>query len=708
MLLMSYFSNLGVPATGLSPTIDIWEDDGTQVVTAAAMTEIDGGFYKYDFTTYDPDENYSIRADGTATLNDYDRYTTATNENEAAKADVSGVETTLEDVAFDDGVYIDTTYGSAGTAFPIGTAGSPSSNLPDALTIATARGLRKFYLRGAIQLTAAFQGYVIQGTSIPSVVSDVDLNGQLVLGTKFLGVGIIGDYLSFGFFQDCSLIGPIDGLAGTFVNCGFQGTFKVFANTSVFTDRCYSSSSLFLGGKPTVIDLSNDTTGGTYHFLGWSGNLTFKNRTLIGTVVTAEFISGTCIIDSSISATVFYINGVVDLQHTQTGVELVVPNAALSRQSIQNVILSDSTPFPGANVDVAVSTRAPANEYDTELAAIQADLDNPNQYKADVSNLDVAVSTRSSHTAADVWTVATRTLTSFGTLIADMWSYVTRTLTAGTKDTEIDAIKAKTDNLPANPADVSDIPTANDNADQVWDEILSGHLGAGSTGEALDDAASGSGGTTPAAIWAYVTRTLTAGTKDAEIDAIKAKTDNLPADPTSEADATSNKNEIIVEVNANEAKLDIIDSNVDAIKAKTDNLPIDPASEANATANKNSIIVEIDANEAKLDIIDSNVDDIKAKTDNLPVDPTSETNATSNKNEIIVEVNANEAKIDIVDANVDAIKAKTDNLPANPADVSDIPTAAENADQVWDEIAGSHELANSTGEMLRRILYGSR
>ena len=34
-----------------------------------------------------------------------------------------------------------------------------------------------------------------------------------------------------------------------------------------------------------------------------------------------------------------------------------------------------------------VSGVAPANEYDTELTAIQADLDNPNQYKADISSL---------------------------------------------------------------------------------------------------------------------------------------------------------------------------------------------------------------------------------------------------------------------------------------------------------------------------------
>lgn len=68
-------------------------------------------------------------------------------------------------------------------------------------------------------------------------------------------------------------------------------------------------------------------------------------------------------------------------------------------------------------------------------------------YKADISNLDVAVSSRSSHSAANVWAVTTRTLSSFGTLIASIWAYATRILTAGTKDTEIDAIKAKTDTI---------------------------------------------------------------------------------------------------------------------------------------------------------------------------------------------------------------------------------------------------------------------
>ena len=47
-----------------------------------------------------------------------------------------------------------------------------------------------------------------------------------------------------------------------------------------------------------------------------------------------------------------------------------------------------------------------------------------------ITRLDAAVSSRSSHSAADVWAVGTRTLTSFGTLVSDIWASASRTLTA--------------------------------------------------------------------------------------------------------------------------------------------------------------------------------------------------------------------------------------------------------------------------------------
>ncbi len=80
MKLTAFFTNSGTPATGLSPTIDVWTYDGTNVVIAQNMTEIAGGFYVYDFTTYDEDIDYVIRADGGNTLASHERYSYSSNE----------------------------------------------------------------------------------------------------------------------------------------------------------------------------------------------------------------------------------------------------------------------------------------------------------------------------------------------------------------------------------------------------------------------------------------------------------------------------------------------------------------------------------------------------------------------------------------------------------------------------------------------------
>jgi len=80
MNIIVFFTSSGSPKTGLSPTIDIWKVDGTQVVNSQSMTEIAGGFYYYNFSSYDEDTDYCIRADGTNTLSGSERYKFSTNE----------------------------------------------------------------------------------------------------------------------------------------------------------------------------------------------------------------------------------------------------------------------------------------------------------------------------------------------------------------------------------------------------------------------------------------------------------------------------------------------------------------------------------------------------------------------------------------------------------------------------------------------------
>lgn len=142
-------------------------------------------------------------------------------------------------------------------------------------------------------------------------------------------------------------------------------------------------------------------------------------------------------------------------------------------------------------------------------------------------------------------------------------------------DTEIAAIKAKTDNLPASPASTTNItagtittvtnltnaPTTGDLtatmktsiANAVWNEVQSGHTTAGTFGKFLDAAISGisgGGGSGPSAatIAAAVCDELlsghtTAGSVGKALAdlltlsaAIKAKTDGLPSDPADASD----------------------------------------------------------------------------------------------------------------------------------------------------------------------------
>lgn len=81
-LMVAFFTATnGTPYTGLSPLIDIWEIDGsTQVVTGGAMTEVGGGFYKYNFASYDYTKHYGVRYDGGAGLGNR-RYVVAFNSN---------------------------------------------------------------------------------------------------------------------------------------------------------------------------------------------------------------------------------------------------------------------------------------------------------------------------------------------------------------------------------------------------------------------------------------------------------------------------------------------------------------------------------------------------------------------------------------------------------------------------------------------------
>lgn len=83
----SFFTNAGTPATGLTPTIRVWDlttgGVNTLVVTDDSMDEVGDGFYTYDFVGYDPQKDYLFRTDGGVSLPSGERFQETSNSHDS-------------------------------------------------------------------------------------------------------------------------------------------------------------------------------------------------------------------------------------------------------------------------------------------------------------------------------------------------------------------------------------------------------------------------------------------------------------------------------------------------------------------------------------------------------------------------------------------------------------------------------------------------
>lgn len=226
-----------------------------------------------------------------------------------------------------------------------------------------------------------------------------------------------------------------------------------------------------------------------------------------------------------------------------------------------------------AKTDNLPSSPAASGEYTTALTAIQADLDNPAQYKADVSGLALETTAQAIKAKTDtittppttaqiadaVWTRTTRTVTntipSAATIANSVWSAATRTLTT------------------AFPTP----PTAAQIATAVWAETVR-TLTSYPTQLTQADIRQAVG--------------LIAANLDSQLAGLDTKIDNLPApDNTGIAGIKAKTDQLTYtegKVNAN-ATIDAsglaTEATLNAVKAKTDQLTfVNGKVDANATA----------------------------------------------------------------------------------------------------------------------------
>jgi hypothetical protein len=136
-------------------------------------------------------------------------------------------------------------------------------------------------------------------------------------------------------------------------------------------------------------------------------------------------------------------------------------------------------------------------------------------------------------------------------------------------------------------------------------------------------------------------------------------------------------------------------TNEDAFKADVSAL----ATEANATTNTNNIITEVNANETKIDVIDSNVDAILVDTSTTIPTQISALNDISP-----AEVNA---EVDTALSDYDApTKAELDAAESNI--IAAIPSVGSIADGVWDEPYNQHTTAGTFGKLMDILRKANR
>jgi hypothetical protein len=394
---------------------------------------------------------------------------------------------------YDDAIYVDQTLGSSGTAYPIGRADSPSDNLTDALSIASANGIRVIRIAegtfvGGSSLPADISGYTFEalGSNTQCVLyfQSTNINDCIIIGFSVFGtaVGIAvfrecafgGNMTACGFYYDCTQLSYTFTLDPTFLS--------VFRNLVVMAIMTidYSSPSVCSAGASLefgVIHLDNMSTGDTFVLTMNGGELQVNSSCTDGTVVV---YGDGVIIDAS--------GGAVSISDYTT------------RQSVGGAT-------PGAIADAVLdeliaghTTAGSLGQSVTDMLANQAVMDG----KLDTIDTEV-----------------------------------------GSVDGKVDIIDTVVDGIDTK---VDALPSSADIADDVWDEPLADHQGAGSTGEALDNASAGGSVPTVNEIVAGVWSEPLAG----------YTTPNTAGETLSDIDDVQTNQAVM------DGKLDIIDGNVDA------------------------------------------------------------------------------------------------------------------------------------------------
>lgn len=333
-------------------------------------------------------------------------------------------------------IWVDTTSGHAGTVSYInGTADYPVNNWADALILSIALGIHEFDLANGsnITLTSGLTNATLTGESWMIALGGQALSGVVIDGASVSGICVGTDI----HFKSCHINTITVPSSVHFVECYFMATTTFSSSGDV---HIYQGASMVAGDITvnTIIFDFNSVADVHLSLRGWAGGITIKN-----TVATSKISFngwGRCILDTTCLGGNLNISGNSDLIDNSAGggggaltinqdarYDIDQPVAFVSGD-IDGKILGG-----GASVLVGVGVRA-VDSLGNAIAPAASAVDNTHYTNARgdlLSNLDVAVSTRSTLTQNQILSDATpfaganinATISSRSTLTAaNVWS----------------------------------------------------------------------------------------------------------------------------------------------------------------------------------------------------------------------------------------------------------------------------------------------
>ena len=664
MWVTAFFQNEGVPATGLAPSITITDiDTDTVDVSAAAMTEVGNGLYKYNFSAFNQAKRYFTICDGGDTLLNPDRYAVADS------FDYGEINQILEDT---NALQTDLTDGGR-LDLLVDAVKEKTDNLPDDpasdANVETAISDSESTITTAISTTESTITTAVSTTESNIRGTDSDtlktLSGQLdTIEDKADVIDTVADTI-----QERTSNLPDDPASELAIATAISTTESNIRGADSDTlgilsgqlDENYSAIASIQNNTTRRIDIptrlvvpDEGEDDVTYRFIlglyDTTGNPEIPDST---PTVQVENLSGTERLAVT-SMLQFYEDDGETPQDGQYYYDYTVTSAT----GLENLIVTVKVLEGGVTTYHRRTTEV--TEFEADLTEMQADV---TEIKAKTDYLPADTSTKLTTIGSQVTTVQ-NTLENATTGLAPIKTAI------DTVDTVVDAIKTKTDHLPADTSiELDNIDSAIANAQTATTDaednitVLLGNATYGLNAlktllDAIDTSTELSARFEEIKGDGWTSETMVQ--LDTLLDAIKAKTDYLPSNTAQE--------------------LTDIDTEIAATRERTDNLPDDPASQTEV----GTAIATTEINIRGDEISNGVQGTIKTVYDRVTAhDETIQTTITTHETNVLagIETQGIDVKTFIsthdtgVNTKLDTIQAATGNLTDNPADQTSIEAA---------------------------------